>query len=248
LVWLVERQRPDGAWPRCEAVAEASWAGAWAGLALARRGEGREMLTRAGAWLLAREGRRPGLLDRVLGHLMGVGEKVEQDLMLRGWPWHEDAISWVEPTASAVLALHALAERVPMPGAAARIAEAERLLWDRACVGGGWNYGNRRVLGEALPPFPDTTALALLALQGSPHAGRLRESFATLDRLLDPHASGLSLALAALAFELHGLDASQLRVRLLEGLARPVAPRETRSLAFMLLALSGGAPMLRIRA
>jgi hypothetical protein len=82
LVWLVERQRPDGAWPRCEAVAEASWAGAWAGLALARRGEGREMLTRAGAWLLAREGRRPGLLDRVLGHYQRGGSPSAFDRLL----------------------------------------------------------------------------------------------------------------------------------------------------------------------
>ena len=54
--------------------------------------------------------------------------------MLRGWPWHAAAVSWVEPTATALLALRVLSTRVPVAGTDERIEEGERLLWDRACV------------------------------------------------------------------------------------------------------------------
>jgi hypothetical protein len=43
---------------------------------------------------------------------------------------------------------------------------SERMLLDRRCRDGGWNYGNRRVLGADLPSYPETTALALMALDG----------------------------------------------------------------------------------
>jgi hypothetical protein len=249
IAWLGKRQRADGSWPRTDAVPEASWASAWAAVALARLdGTRGEALSRVGEWLVLREGRRPGLLARAIGHLTNLEERLEQDLTLVGWPWHETAASWVEPSATALLALHAIRERVALPGAAERIEQGERLLWDRVCVDGGWNYGNRRVLGEVLSPFPDTTAFALLALQASPDEEGLGKSFAALERLLGPRASGLSLALGALAFELHGRDASELRTRVVARIDDSQSTRETRSLAFMSLALAGGAPLLRISA
>jgi len=243
--WLAARQRADGAWPFTDAVPEPSWASAWAALALARTGAGAEPLVRAAGWLVAREGRRPGLVARALGRLTHQDERLEQDLTLEGWPWHEAAASWVEPTASALLALRVLAERAPVVGARERIQEGERLLWDRVCVNGGWNYGNRRVLGEALEPFPDTTAFALLALQGSARRAALAESCAALEALLDEKASSLALALGALALELHARGAEPLRARLEEHIERAGPPRETRSVAFALLALGGGAELLR---
>jgi hypothetical protein len=240
LDWLLARQRPDGAFPHTDAVGEPSWATAWAALALARNEVSAEPLVRAARWLVAREGRRPGPLARALGRLTGQHRVLEQDRTLRGWPWHAAAASWVEPTAAALLALRVLAEEAPVAGAEARIAEGERLLWDRTCVGGGWNYGNRRVLGEALLPFPDTTALALLALQASPRAEALAEGCAALEALLDARASCLALALGALAFELHARDAAPLRARLVARIGASGPPAETRALAFALLALRGG--------
>ena len=248
LDWLLVRQRPDGAFPHTDAVPEPSWATAWAALALVRGEAGAEPLVRAAHWLVAREGRRPGLVARALGRLTGQQTRLEQDRTLRGWPWHAAAASWVEPTAAALLALRALAGEAPVSGARERIAEGERLLWDRACVGGGWNYGNRRVLGEALAPFPDTTALALLALQGSARADGLAEGCATLGALLDERASCLALALGALALELHARDAGALRTRLAARIEAAGPPAETRSLAFALLALGGGARLLRVPA
>jgi hypothetical protein len=48
----------------------------------------------------------------------------------------------------------------------ARIAEGERMLLDRRCKDGGWNYGVREALDQALPSYPETTGIALLGLAG----------------------------------------------------------------------------------
>ena len=246
LAWLLARQRPDGAFPLTDEVPEASWASSWALFALASGAASREALERGTRWLVEREGARPSLLARALGAVTGQQRRLEQDLSLRGWPWHDAAASWAEPTAGALLALRRLASLVEVAGARARIEEGERLLWDRMCEDGGWNYGNRRVLGEALEPFPDTTALVLMALQGSPRHDLLERSFAALERLLAGRASSLSLALGALAADLHGRDAAPLRERLSQRIAQRGPPEETRALAFACLALAGDAARLAV--
>jgi hypothetical protein len=71
----------------------------------------------------------------------------------------------VEPTSWALLALKRMRGALPRRRTEDRIEEAHRLLADRMCRGGGWNYGNKAILGFDLDPYPDTTALALLALQ-----------------------------------------------------------------------------------
>jgi hypothetical protein len=42
------------------------------------------------------------------------------------------------------------------------------MILERRCSDGGWNYGNRKVLGTELPSYPETTALALVGLAGCP--------------------------------------------------------------------------------
>jgi len=248
LDWLLARQRKDGGWPLTDAVPDASWASAWALLALANGTAGSEPLARGARWLVQREGARPSLLVRALGAISGQGKIVEQDSSLRGWPWHEAASSWAEPTACALLALRRVGARVAIEDARARIEEGERLLWDRMCAHGGWNYGNRRVLGEALEPFPDTTALVLMSLQRSPRHEEIERSFGALDALLAGKASTLSLALGALAAALHGRDASALVARLAQRIESRGAPDETRAIAFAWLALTGAAESLRVPA
>jgi hypothetical protein len=49
-----------------------------------------------------------------------------------------------------------------------RLNLGERMMLQRRAVDGGWNYGNRLVLGHELPSYPETTALALLGLMGVP--------------------------------------------------------------------------------
>jgi hypothetical protein len=101
------------------------------------------------AWVLAARGRSEPS-----------SPAVPLDGALHGWSWTSDTFGWIEPTSWGILALRAAGITDPA------LEDGIAVLRDRACVGGGWNYGNRIVLGEALPPYVQTTALALLALHG----------------------------------------------------------------------------------
>lgn len=87
-------------------------------------------------------------------------EALPHDPTLRGWSWTSGTFGWVEPTAWGVLAIRMLGAQ----GDA--LEDGVAVLRDRECVGGGWNYGNRVVLGEDLPPFVQPTGLALLSVHG----------------------------------------------------------------------------------
>jgi len=117
-----------------------------------------------------------------------------------GWGWARATSSWVEPTARVLWAL-----RLARPSSQ-RIGDAVALLRDRESVGGGWNYGNREVLGEELPPFAQTTAISLIGLRGLDPELETR-GVGTLRRLWRVEsAGGLSLATALAAFRIHGED------------------------------------------
>lgn len=111
------------------------------------------------------------------------------DRTLQGWPWVEGTHSWVEPTAYAVLALRTCGQ-TNHP----RVREAVRLLGDRVLPGGGWNYGNTRVMGNILRPFPATTGIALAALAGEPLTPQIDESIVYLTNELPGIRSPFSLA------------------------------------------------------
>ncbi len=115
-----------------------------------------------------------------------------------GWSWTIGTASWTEPTARALLALRLL--RRDSSG----IGDAVALLRDREAVGGGWNYGNRIVLGEELPPFAQTTAIALIALQGLDVELEARGLRRLRSLWREESAGGLSVATALVALRLHG--------------------------------------------
>ncbi len=124
---------------------------------------------------------------------------LRQDDRLQGWPWSPGTFSWVEPTAWAAMAVRRWHRARPSPEAASRVSEAERLLLDRACAIGGWNYGNPAAFGHELRPHVPTTALALLALEplrDHPVVIRGRELLA--DRRIDEQ-SGMPLSLARIS-------------------------------------------------
>jgi hypothetical protein len=91
---------------------------------------------------------------------MEQNDSVKWNGQLRGWPWVDGTFSWVEPTSYALVALKAAGIRKHE-----RVLEAERLLCDRVCPDGGWNYGNPRVRNEDLPSMVPTTALAAIRLR-----------------------------------------------------------------------------------
>lgn len=124
-----------------------------------------------------------------------------------GWAWARGTASWVEPTARALWAL-----RVARPSSP-QIGDAVALLRDRESVGGGWNYGNRVVLGEDLPPFAQTTAVALIGLSGQDPVLEAR-GLSTIRRLWRVEsAGGLSLATTLVAFRVHGEATDAVAVR-----------------------------------
>jgi hypothetical protein len=166
---------------------------------------------------------------------------VELDPALRGWSWTSGVSSFVEPTAYALLALKRLRSRLPGVEVAARIDEAERMIYDRMCREGGWNYGNSVVLGAELWPYADVTALTLLSL--ADHRGRRENerSLAALGRMLTHVDSGLTLSWAALCLSAYGEDAAPVLRRLRLAWTRARFLADTRSIALAVLAMSDGA-------
>ena len=120
------------------------------------------------AWLNASDFEEPRqkATDFLLSHsgLHWVNENPEvvgHDTSLRGWPWVSGTHSWIEPTALSVLALHAAGFKEHE-----RVTEAVDMVLNRQLVSGGWNYGNTTVFGTQLQPIPESTGLALSALEG----------------------------------------------------------------------------------
>jgi hypothetical protein len=156
---------------------------------------------------------------QMLNDLLGVkGRKTaaadpainRQDNSLRGWPWVDDTFSWVEPTAWCVLALRRGQSHVPAGAGRDRIDEGQRLLLDRVCAPGGWNYGNSNVFRRQLAPYVPTTAASLLAL----HGRREREVLQSADTLFErrlTEPSGFALGLTAICLGVYGRPADDVR-------------------------------------
>jgi hypothetical protein len=127
---------------------------------------------------------------------------VDQDNSLEGWPWVTETFSWLEPTAWVLLALRRQARINRTTELDRRIDQAQRLVSDRACRTGGWNYGNANVLGRDLFPYVSTTALALIAMQRLRSDNAVRRSQAWLYQHRLAERSGLALSLTQIALTL----------------------------------------------
>jgi hypothetical protein len=139
------------------------------------------------------------LLD-VRGMKFAQGKEIRQDNSLQAWSWIDATFSWVEPTAMCVLLIKKLRKDLPASPANDRIDTAERMLVDRACAAGGWNYGGSNVYGQELFPYVPTTALGLLAMQDRAKDPTVQRALRWLqkDALTEPSAHALALALIAL--------------------------------------------------
>ena len=165
IAFLLARQEKDGGLAPRATVPGSTWVTALAFPLLKKAAVASKALVRAADWILNTEGAEGGLTERFL---FSIGKaKVEQDPRLKGWPWRPGNNSWVEPTAHGLIALWSMDGCAPEAGVRYRRDVATKMLIDRRCADGGWNYGNRKVLGEVLPGYPETTALALLGLAGS---------------------------------------------------------------------------------
>jgi len=173
---------------------------------------------------------------------------LRQDNRLQAWPWMPDTFSWLEPTAWCLLALKKA--RAPGRGAAeARIQEADRLIANRSCATGGWNFGNASALGQDLRPYVPTTALALIAMQDRQADPVVQRGLAYLKDARLNERSAFALALTALCLRIYGAPADDVESQLIEDAGRAQRIGNIQALAMMLYALSAtehGGRALRI--
>ena len=164
--WRLVRswQAAGGGWRGCALAGDPHWATSLVVTLHCTRGIWDEALGRGVDWLVSSSGAETRPLSR-LAHWLSP-ETVEFNPALGGWPWEPGTSSGVEPTAHALMALSRAARHARQGGLENRIDVGKRMLLERRCRDGGWNYGNRRVLGADLPSYPETTALALMALDG----------------------------------------------------------------------------------
>jgi hypothetical protein len=143
------------------------------------------------------------LLTAAKGIRLEQTPELRQDASLQAWGWVDGTFSWVEPTALSLLLLKKAARRTHNADAQERIGIGERMLLDRACRGGGWNYGNSNVFGQDLWPYVPTTALALLALQDKSNNVTVAQSLRRMRDDLSSEQSLLAIGLAVIAFRVH---------------------------------------------
>jgi hypothetical protein len=194
LQWLAETQQFDGSVGICRGQSTPAWTTSLAILAWHAAGDYSSNVDRGVEWLLSINGEKSPR-SRNVGH----------DTTLDGWPWVAGTHAWVEPTAWAVLAL----KRVGMSDHV-RTREGVRLLFDRVLPGGGCNYGNTVVLGQALRPHVQPTGIALSALTDEPDLeGKLNASCHYLLSVLGEETPTASLAYGVLGLAAHGKTPAQ---------------------------------------
>jgi Squalene-hopene cyclase C-terminal domain len=246
LKWLLQHQKEDGSWSFNDTTKQSSWTTPIAALALMSFQAQSQHALRAAKWILTQEGRKPGWVASLLVRLSLVQKVTELDPYLSGWSWNPGAFSWVEPTSYSLMALKKLKRSLGGTNCDERIRQGEMLIYDRMCENGGWNYGNSKVLGEALWPYPDVTAVALIALQDRPKSEANEKSLGALDAMMRETASGMALSWGILCLTLYNQDIREWKKILLKNFEKTRFLGETKALALALLALGNGASMFRI--
>lgn len=196
--FLLRAQNPDGSWPAfAGADREGCWATTLALIVLHTLSGHVSPQARAARWLTDFKGREGHWLWRWKFRLFDTKVRFDPDEF--GWPWIANTVSWVIPTAFALIALKKACPK-SIPGAVSmRIKRGMAMLRDRICPGGGWNAGNSVVFGVPLDPYIDATAMALLALADDGNQREVAISLRWLAAAAPSCSSPYSLAWAILA-------------------------------------------------
>ncbi len=245
-IWLTERQNPNGSWRLNDVATAGSWTTALAIIALSAFPEQQKRVLDASRWLLVQEGSKPGILAKLIVWATGKSNTNRLNHDLVGWSWVPNSFSWVEPTSYALTALKKVRSSLTKETVDERIQQGEAMIYDRMCQGGGWNYGNSKVLDYALWPYPDTTAVALIALQDRAGDQANQESLQALRKTAEEANSGLAASWAAICLGVYGQDTTDWQKRVEKRFRETGFLGETKTLALALLALNGKSNPFRI--
>jgi hypothetical protein len=237
--FLMKCQLADGGWPSFLGDSEASWTTALA-LATATIANDLPFTACVGAlrWLLAERGKESHWFWR--WKFKTADRNVRFDPDKYGWPWCPGTCSWVIPTAFSVIAIKQFTVCNRSAASERRIHLGVEMLFDRACVGGGWNAGNSLVYGVPLGPHVEATAIALLALQDEPRDEVIERSLQWLRRQAPTVESISSLAWCILSLFVYQEPIHELKNRLAVMVKDGAEVRNNATLATALLALRCG--------
>ena len=191
-------QLADGGWRPAAQIGSATWVTALALTVCCARQVYDHQFRMAVHWLLRVAGAESSLAMRAASYLHFLSSSV--NVSHKAWPWRPGNASWVEPTAHALLALKKVPPQHRTPDIEWRIREGEEMLLARRDRDGGWNSGNPNVLQTDLPSYPETTALAMLGLQGRSQP----DLVATAERFRAQSKSSLANAWLAIALRCYG--------------------------------------------
>jgi hypothetical protein len=198
-------QGADGGWKPSTDVPVPGWGTSLCVTLAQSRGETGEPFQKGVQWLMNSKEIELALWKRLLFRTKLFGSP-DRNLDLVGWPWKAGQVSWVEPNTHAIVALKQ-ALRAPLKISSDKLRERIRMgeeeLLDVRCADGGWNYGSHAALQVDLVAFPETTALALIGLQGRPNLGK---SLDLARKMAAETPSPLARAWLTIALRLHGAD------------------------------------------
>ncbi len=195
-------QLPDGGWRPGSQVQDPTWVAALGLIAASCLGCLDQVAPKSVPWLLNMKGQESKWTVRLASyvHLL----KTDVNVTHRGWPWHPGNSSWIEPTALTVVALKRSLAWNSNGDVSGRIRDGEELILSRRGRDGGWNSGNPSVLKYDVPSYPETTALALIGLQGSANKD-LSEPLRAVQKLYLESKSSLATAWLTIALHCYGV-------------------------------------------
>ena len=194
-------QLADGSFRPSGEVRDGTWVTALAVTLASVRGVDDAALHASVDWLLGVVGAEHNVWTRTGSFLHLI--KARLDVSHQGWPWRAGNATWIEPTAHTLVALQQIAHPYRSADVNARVRDGEDLVLSRRCTDGGWNYGTPNMLYVDLPSYPETTGLALLALQ-SRSEREFPGALALAAQMRDQTKTSLGKAWLQIALRCHG--------------------------------------------
>lgn len=234
----------DGSWPAFAGDdPEGCWTTSLAIIVLNALQPRPHSVKKALSWLLRNKGREGHWLWNLKFRLADRNVRFNPDKF--GWSWIPGTVSWVIPTAFALIALQQAIPCCQTEAVSTRIQLGAEMFFDRACPGGGWNAGNGVVLGSPLRPHVDATAIALVALANNTRDTAAAKALKWLKQAYAECSSPYSLAWSVVAFAAHKDEAFLSCTERLEAalLQQTIALNiETLSVAVIALDVAQGKP------